>query len=451
MENQRGSITCKNNLTKVSLFLVIISLGFLFTSFEKVFSEENLTPPMWLKTPALWWSEDKISDQEFVNSLQYLLDNRILFIQEPVSETFVGIDTSCGPYLILNTTVSNPGKSFASSDSRCTTIPGWGGTGIIDDEFFDLNTTQSGFFVEATGTNKKIVLTWIKDSTLSWAKDKLDDQGFIDSLQYLVDSKILGLPEPEKVIELKLVIVDEPEPEPIYIVDSWVRTTALWWGQGKISDQDYINALEYLIENKIVSITKPEPKLPEPEIESKPIPELELKQNIGIGLEETKNISTSWSPISRIGDFFVQGHPDVSSTRLDPSEYFFQFTLISSGGGERDCTTISDQTKRILCQIEKSPNRAGKFVSADGTVSILIMDSENRPLYLDSFSVHKTHFQRAFDTSSSDEFLAYSWDIPTSKVKKGFGTFGTAKLVFTDRSGNSFSSDFEGVAIPHFT
>ncbi len=104
-----------------------------------------------------------------------------------------------------------------------------------------------------------------------------------------------------------------------------------------------------------------------------------------------------------------------------------------------------------MCQIEKSPNRAGKFVSADGTVSILIMDSENRPLYLDSFSVHKTHFQRAFDTSSSDEFLAYSWDIPTSKVKKGFGTFGTAKLVFTDRVGNSFSSEFEGVAIPHFT
>ena len=452
MEYLVSCLSCKKNLKKTTLFLVIGFLGFSFISFENIYSEENLSAPSWLKTTALWWSEDRISNLEFINSLQYLVDKKLLLIPELLPED----ELDCGPYLILNTTATTAfqqNRAITTSVSRCTTIPGWG-TGTVDDEFFDLNTTQSGIFYDDAGVNKKIVLTLVKDTASSWGQGKLNDQGFIESLQYLVDNKILGMPdlvpeiEPEIVIELEI----DPEPEPTYIAESWIRTTALWWGQGKISDDDYINALEYLLENNIITITKPEPEQqPAPEIEPETPPELDLKSNLRIGLDETKNIATSWSPISRIGDFYIQGHPDVTGSRINLNEYYFQFTLISAGAGERDCTTISNQTQRVLCQIEKSPNRAGKFVSADGTVSILIMDNQKRALYLDSFSVHDSQFFRSFDTATSEEFLAYGWDIPTSKVKRGFGNFGTAKLVFTDRIGNSFSSEFEGVAIPHFT
>ena len=452
MDNRVSCLNYKNNFKKITLFLVIGFLGFSIISFENIYSEENLSAPSWLKTTALWWSEDRISDLEFVNSLQYLIDKKLLLIPEFLSEDVL----DCGPYLILNTTATTAfqeNRDITSSPSRCTTIPGWG-TGTVDDEFFDLNTTQSGIFYDDTGVNKKIVLTLIKDTASSWGQGKLNDQGFIESLQYLVENKILGIPELEPEIEPELIIELEidPEPEPTYIAESWIRTTALWWGQGKISDDDYINALEYLIDNKIITITKPEPEQQlEPEIEQKMQEEPDLKSNLRIGLDETKNIVTSWSPISRIGDFFVQGHPEIIGSRINQNEYYFQFTLISGGAGERDCTRISNQTQRVLCQIEKSPNRAGKSVSADGTVSILILDNQKRTLYLGSFSVHDSQFFRSFDTATSEEFLAYGWDIPTSKVKRGFGNFGTVKLVFTDRGGNSFSSEFEGVAIPHFT
>ncbi|WP_052347696.1 hypothetical protein [Candidatus Nitrosotenuis chungbukensis] len=39
---------------------------------------ENIKIPPWYKTNGLWWADKKISDAEFVNGLQYLLDERII-------------------------------------------------------------------------------------------------------------------------------------------------------------------------------------------------------------------------------------------------------------------------------------------------------------------------------------------------------------------------------------
>ncbi len=37
-------------------------------------------------------------------------------------------------------------------------------------------------------------------------------------------------------------------------VPEWVRTTALWYGEGAISETEFLNALKYLIENQILVI-----------------------------------------------------------------------------------------------------------------------------------------------------------------------------------------------------
>jgi plastocyanin len=38
------------------------------------------------------------------------------------------------------------------------------------------------------------------------------------------------------------------------VVPEWIRNAALWYGQGKTTDADFINAIKYLIENKIIII-----------------------------------------------------------------------------------------------------------------------------------------------------------------------------------------------------
>jgi hypothetical protein len=42
--------------------------------------KESVKIPSWYKTNALWWSEKKISDEEFVNGLDYLLSHKVIVL-----------------------------------------------------------------------------------------------------------------------------------------------------------------------------------------------------------------------------------------------------------------------------------------------------------------------------------------------------------------------------------
>ncbi|AFS83242.1 cupredoxin domain-containing protein [Candidatus Nitrosopumilus sediminis] len=49
----------------------------------------------------------------------------------------------------------------------------------------------------------------------------------------------------------------EPVPE-------WVKNTALWYGEGIISEEEFLNMIKFLIENKVIvldSITEPAPQI----------------------------------------------------------------------------------------------------------------------------------------------------------------------------------------------
>ncbi|MDE1728935.1 MAG: hypothetical protein KGH81_07150 [Thaumarchaeota archaeon] len=37
-------------------------------------------------------------------------------------------------------------------------------------------------------------------------------------------------------------------------IPSWVKNTALWWGQGQISDAEFIKSIQWLIDQKMLSV-----------------------------------------------------------------------------------------------------------------------------------------------------------------------------------------------------
>ena len=272
------------------------------------------------------------------------------------------------------------------------------------------------------------VPSWIKITAQWWGEEKISDQEFIDSLQYLLEKEILSIPAPEASIDPvcgfgatfdeqtgDCEIPDEEDSTGVFpdavskhqsIVTSWIKVTALWWGQSKISDQDFVDAITYLAENRILSIPGPElepafQKLPEP---INP-------------LDAYPTYTTSWTNIDRMENFQSEGHSNSEN-------YLFRFQLISVDEKE---------------------------IASDGTISISIIDENKRILYLDAFSVQKNDFSKQKKPFLDEEDLVYFWEIPTSDVKLGFGELGIAKIVFTDRGGNSFSSEFHGIAIPQFT
>lgn len=40
-----------------------------------------------------------------------------------------------------------------------------------------------------------------------------------------------------------------------YDIPNWIRNTALWWGQEKISDADFVNAIQYMMNEEILDIS----------------------------------------------------------------------------------------------------------------------------------------------------------------------------------------------------
>ncbi len=60
------------------------------------------------------------------------------------------------------------------------------------------------------------------------------------------------------IITISLVTVLSIEAQQDFKIPQWVKNNALWWGQGDISDADFISGMKFLIEQKILQVSTTE-------------------------------------------------------------------------------------------------------------------------------------------------------------------------------------------------
>ena len=60
------------------ILLVIIAIIWLIAA--SIFDIKTREIPDWIRNSAGWWSERLISDEEFANGLQYLIENGIISV-----------------------------------------------------------------------------------------------------------------------------------------------------------------------------------------------------------------------------------------------------------------------------------------------------------------------------------------------------------------------------------
>ena len=87
---------------------------------------------------------------------------------------------------------------------------------------------------------ESIIPSWIKNNAGWWANDSIDDQTFIQGIQYLVKQGIL------QVQETTSQASNSNE------IPSWIKNNAGWWANDSIDDQTFIQGIQYLIKNGIV-------------------------------------------------------------------------------------------------------------------------------------------------------------------------------------------------------
>jgi len=82
---------------------------------------------------------------------------------------------------------------------------------------------------------------WIKNNAAWWSEGTITDSDFLNGIEFLIQNNILKIQGVENNSQSSQEI-------PL-----WVRNNAQWWSSGLISDEDFLSGIKYLIEVGIIS------------------------------------------------------------------------------------------------------------------------------------------------------------------------------------------------------
>lgn len=90
--------------------------------------------------------------------------------------------------------------------------------------------------------NELSIPDWIKNSALWWSEKEIDDETFIQGIEYLIKNKIILVPQTQQeTLESKEIPL-------------WIRNNAGWWAEGTIDDEIFVDGLEFLIQKGIIHV-----------------------------------------------------------------------------------------------------------------------------------------------------------------------------------------------------
>jgi len=139
--------------------------------------------------------------------------------------------------------------------------------------FFSL--IGSGILVLNSSAQEEIQIpSWIKNVATWWASDEISENEFLTGIEYLINNNIIGygdrwIPcnsDSHRIFEpdvddfdndgdtTELIEIPRQTTSPSKSVPDWVKLNARWWSHNLISDTDFLNGLQYLIEHRIIKI-----------------------------------------------------------------------------------------------------------------------------------------------------------------------------------------------------
>jgi hypothetical protein len=86
---------------------------------------------------------------------------------------------------------------------------------------------------------------WVKNNAGWWAEDKISDDDFIAGIEYLIKNKIISISSQNN------------KENSSDVIPSWIKNNAEWWSAGQISDKDFLSGVKYLIENSVIKVSAP--------------------------------------------------------------------------------------------------------------------------------------------------------------------------------------------------
>ena len=87
---------------------------------------------------------------------------------------------------------------------------------------------------------------WIKNNAGWWADGTIDDNSFVQGIQFLIKENIMKIPKTTQG-------VGGGSNE----IPSWIKNNAGWWADGTIDDDSFIQGIQFLIKEGIMNVPQP--------------------------------------------------------------------------------------------------------------------------------------------------------------------------------------------------
>ena len=108
------------------------------------------------------------------------------------------------------------------------------------------------FTKESSCTEDKISIpTWIKNNAGWWAEGQIDDSAFVQGIQFMIKEGILNIPH----ISESAASQELPDSKTASSVPTWVKNNAGWWAEGQIDDNSFVQGIEYLVKVGIIQVS----------------------------------------------------------------------------------------------------------------------------------------------------------------------------------------------------
>jgi hypothetical protein len=88
--------------------------------------------------------------------------------------------------------------------------------------------------------NSTLIPSWIKQNAKLWSDGSISDNQFVQGIQYMINQGIMKTPS------------NNSGTNSISKIPSWVKNNAKYWSDGSITDDEFVQSIQYLIANGII-------------------------------------------------------------------------------------------------------------------------------------------------------------------------------------------------------
>jgi len=109
--------------------------------------------------------------------------------------------------------------------------------------------TTSSFLITANNmpimqSDVSEIPVWIKNNAGWWADGSIDDDSFVQGIQFLVQEGFMTIP-----------VTEQGSGDASNTIPVWIKNNAGWWADGSIDDDSFVQGIQFLVQEGFMKIT----------------------------------------------------------------------------------------------------------------------------------------------------------------------------------------------------